>query len=217
MKTTETSIILVKAEIKALLAHASTDITRAHLNGVRIQVQDGVLSLVATDGHRLVVARQAAELPDIGLTVPSTGLKSGLGMLRRKSDTLRIEPLDDGDVLLEGFDPKEGASLGRIIVKATDLAFPPWQQVVPRHTGEGQDGEGSVTQIVNLRPKYLADLVLIERALKDAGGPAEDMHVLPGFGDLDPTVFIAGIDTEWTVVIMPRRQYPKLSKREFSK
>lgn len=120
-----------------LLAQASPamcgDETRAHLNGIMLQATVEQVTAVATDGHRLVVARGLA-LPGVpgalapaGVIVPRRGVVAITKLLATAGKArLAIAPrylhVAAGDAVLA--------------VKLVDMGYPPWQQVIPRtHPG----------------------------------------------------------------------------------
>ena len=108
----------------------STDEMRASLNGVYFAVQEGVLLMVATDGHRLSIARQA-EVEEIfdtpGIIIP----RKGVGEIRKL--------VDDGSESVE-IGVKQGAFIvkrdGTVLrVSLIDADYPDYEKVMPQEEG----------------------------------------------------------------------------------
>lgn len=105
----------------------STDETRAHVNSALLQIQEGQLRMVATDGHRLSLCEARADVkaaPE--MLIP----------LRAVSD-LRKFCGADGDITITRDGPVAFFTIAGFTysVKLVDARFPPWEQVVPRLPG----------------------------------------------------------------------------------
>jgi len=119
--------------IDKTLYAASTDETRYNLNGVYFEPdpeQPGRLTMVATDGHRLVRIERTFDDARFALKSPVILPRKGLGEMRRL--------LDDGEGPLElGFREnhavvRRGATV--LGMRLIDGQFPDYKQVIPRVT-----------------------------------------------------------------------------------
>lgn len=110
---------------------------RYYLNGLLLEIDNGVLRAVATDGHRLAICELGAESSEEGthqVIVPRKGV-------------LELQRLlgDDGDVTLSIGSNHIRAEVGdiRFTSKLIDGRFPEYQRVIPKRSGEviGADRE----------------------------------------------------------------------------
>jgi DNA polymerase-3 subunit beta len=125
--------------LKAALTHAAKDDVRYYLEGVFFDMTSG--HVVATDGHRMFVARLAADTwrPGASFIVPAAIIKVAVSSAGRKQDMIRVAATvtdSGGSVMLD----KIGGEL-------IDGRFPDWRRVVPAHT----DGT-----IGHFNPDYLS-------------------------------------------------------------
>lgn len=110
-------------------AMATNDV-RLFLNGLYLKLSQGHLLLVATDGHRLSVAREPVNgseaLPEVSLTVPHKVAVQGRKLFARGAGdaTLTLGPRDAQFALPDG---------QLLYGKALDGQFPDWQRAVPTH------------------------------------------------------------------------------------
>lgn len=119
------------AELIDQVARAmATNDVRLFLNGLYLKLAQGHLLLVATDGHRLSVAREPVNgseaLPEVSLTVPHKVAVQGRKLLPRGAGdaTLTLGPRDVQFALPDG---------QLLFGKALDGQFPDWQRAVPTH------------------------------------------------------------------------------------
>lgn len=112
---------------------ASTDETRYNLNGVLFEPkadEAGAVTMVATDGHRLVRVERTFEGADFGTTKAVILPRKGVGELKRlfdfaeESDPLEIGFFENHAVMKRG-----GTILGMRLI---DGAFPDYKQVIPK-------------------------------------------------------------------------------------
>ena len=105
----------------------STEETRYYLNGIYIhKAESGELCAVATDGHRLAMARQA--LPSGAVQMPSIILpRKAVSELRKLLDDF------DGDVLVGLSETRAEFRFGvvRLTSKLIDGTFPDYTRVIP--------------------------------------------------------------------------------------
>lgn len=175
-------------ELRALAAHASTDLTRPHVNCVTFEPSLG--RAFATDGHRLaVLACNNGPQPDAPrITVP---LRHAEIMLRALNVRGRDEEALDGEpILVEGGQ----LSSGPVKVKWSDEGCrpPPIDAVLQDHERRLPPAE-----TIGLNPSYLVDLKLIVEACESGGIPAMSIG-----GPLDAVRFTCG---GWTMLLMPVR------------
>jgi len=111
----------------------STDQTRYTLTGALLQIAEGEVRMVATDGHRLAMARVPREqVEGDGLTealLPRKALLEAGKALRDDAETVRLVPLGNQ----VAFDL--GGSV--LVCRLIDGQFPNYQQVLPEAPGRG--------------------------------------------------------------------------------
>lgn len=111
-------------EVLALVAPvASQDPTRPNLNGVFIESDGASIIAVATDGHRISVARRAWTGPSFGgVILPASGVNA---MMRFAAHEMAQTA---SHLFLRGV-------LGELVVKLVDEEFPPYRKVIPQEIG----------------------------------------------------------------------------------
>ncbi len=111
----------------------SADVTREHLCGALIERTDGVLRLVATDGHRMALA-----------STPSAGVNFAVIVHRAAIDALaRVDIEDEPEVMIR-LSPSRVhfcAPLVEVSGKRVDAAFPSYQQIL----AQTSQPSGSIT------------------------------------------------------------------------
>ena len=122
---------VVSGELKRVLAQtvrcASTDDSRFSLVGVYVHSKPDGVRFVATDGHRLAVARPDKglpwEVPADGVILPSRGV-----------DEMRklLDNQDEIEVAVVGNNAVARGSDHTICMRLTDGAFPNYEQVIPK-------------------------------------------------------------------------------------
>jgi hypothetical protein len=123
-------MITVNAQIFARVALAqSSDPGRYYLHGVCIQPHADGATMVATDGHMLLAAHDAAgqgptDPAGVIINLGKEGLKAAA-----KGELLTIDP-DTGQARVDGLWISPGTTI-------VDGAFPDWRRILPR-PAEGQ-------------------------------------------------------------------------------
>ena len=126
----ELEITVKEGELKRLIelthfAMAHQDV-RYYLNGLLLDIGDGILRAVATDGHRLAIAEMAADTGDSSrqVIVPRKGI----------SELLRLLGSGDGEVTLDVGSNAIQVTLPdvRLTSKLIDGKFPDYRRVVPK-------------------------------------------------------------------------------------
>ncbi len=111
----------------------STDETRYNLNGVYFEPAAGELRLVATDGHRLSLARRAID-SDFGIKKGIILPKKGLAELRKLLQESLEGAEENPDVKL-GF-VESSAVVARpkvtLVMRLIEGVFPDYRQVIPK-------------------------------------------------------------------------------------
>lgn len=182
-------INLKKSTIKALLRFAAVNDIRYYLNGIALETGPKGARLIATDGHRMAVAR-------VDGVFPSTGEESIIiprAMLEKIKTTKRLSP-----VVTLSISGEAAPYLIRLDVdgeireiRAIDGKFPDWQRCFPMEFSG---------QPANLNPLYIGE----------AGAAALDL------GDTNPLIVINYNGTgaalieypnypDFTAIIMPMR------------
>ena len=130
-KTVPVSTALLSAMIDCTMYAASVDETRYNLNGVYFEVlpDQGVIRLVATDGHRLACIDREIE-GDIsalssGVIIP----RKGLGELKRLVDEADTEQIDLAFAQNTGLARKGDVTL---VMRLIEGEFPNYNQVIPK-------------------------------------------------------------------------------------
>jgi DNA polymerase-3 subunit beta len=140
--------------LRAVLVAVSTEETRYYLNGINLEfTPDGVI-MAATDGHRMIVLRQAygehgATGAHASVIVPRD-LVAKLKVNKRDGDAMTTLTIgDDGRLTFE----HAGESFGGSRI---DGSFPDYRRIVP------QDLDGKPAQY---NPQYLADFAKARQEL----------------------------------------------------
>jgi DNA polymerase-3 subunit beta len=129
----ELQITVKQKELKRLIelthfAMAHQDV-RYYLNGLLLDIGEGVLRAVATDGHRLAIAEMAVDSGDETrqVIVPRKGI----------SELLRLLGNDDAEVGIEVGSNAIQVTLPevRLTSKLIDGKFPDYRRVVPKDEG----------------------------------------------------------------------------------
>ena len=104
----------------------STDETRYYLNGVHFHIDEGKLHVVATDGHRLSIAR-IDNTPDI------SSLNNLIVPRKAVGELLRNLNANDGEIELAFNATRMRARIGDLtfISKLIDGTYPDYERVVP--------------------------------------------------------------------------------------
>ena len=107
---------------------ASTEESRPALRGVRLELEtEGRVTAVATNGHRMAVARQEGEQGGAGVpsvTIPPSLLDHATRMFSPDEViTLTVDALHN-QVSLEG-------ACGTLTARTVDVVYPSWQHVIP--------------------------------------------------------------------------------------
>ena len=109
----------------------STDTTRKNLEGVNIDLKDGMLGMTATDGRRLAHVEKEgvadAAMPGMNITLPTKTVAILYGLLERM--------VDDGDVyvLFDGNAVRIVGDKWGMTAKVLADKYPNWRQVVPKN------------------------------------------------------------------------------------
>jgi DNA polymerase III sliding clamp (beta) subunit (PCNA family) len=188
MRIEDTSVFLTKLEVRALVAHASDDETRLHINSVCFDLAEG--AVVATDGHRLAKLNGGPKQPDKCQQLVPRDVVERAGKSVRKADAeIEFAFVRDGgcNIRVDG---------SETLARTVDARFPPYDQVIP---GDAADPSA---ERIGFNPPYLADLCLVSKA---AGNKPATFRVFCD-GELDPAkATFESVAGRWTVVVMPCR------------
>jgi hypothetical protein len=207
---------LSRPEIAALLAHASTDKTRADLCGVHFVLTPAGGFVEASDGHRLL--RNAFQGPPLGARdadwiASRADVGAAADACRRvKGDFVRFLPGGYEIVVWPGLVSAEHSRETRPV----GAKFPPCSHFFAE--APAWDGLGLPSEVSGA---YFADIGLVSAAAntewiretlpscKTAKERAAlraqaryGIQIFPARGELDPVRFACG---SWRVVLMPRR------------
>jgi hypothetical protein len=215
MKIDRDTLELTRAELKALLAFASTDETRPHLCGVAIALGACPPRAYASDGHRLIVGACTGDRVGGTVNAPTMIARPELEnacKLARPSDRVRIAlgpPAETesvralaapvGIASIQVIDAKGLAVAGFWQGLQPDVTPPPVEHLIPDPTSYPDTRAGWTT----LNASYLAALALMRDAA--ASDPPQcvpttaiRIHTPPT--ELDPILFDCGA---WLALIMP--------------
>ena len=183
MRLEANTFTISKAEARALVAFASPDETRQHLNAILFDPSNG--AAVATDGHTLVRLKGLGCAVGPAFLVDRDTLEKA-SKLAKKDDEITV----NGAVSVDG-----------TVMQYADLSectFPPYEQVIPKLK---EDRE--IAPAVGINTDYLGRLSLVAKAC----GKVHPRVTCQVSGELDPILYTCeGPDSgDWTVVIMPVR------------
>ncbi len=198
-----------RAELVALLAHASTDATRFGMCGIGLDVASGAAT--ATDGHRAAkvwgerVNYDSAVVPTQTLVVDRQTIEAAVKVAKRDEEITITTRKEDEPVTVKIGDRVTATHL-------VNASHPPVDQILPKY--EAKSHKGVVTGI---NSAYLADLDLVTYAcppvVKDLPRGKKkktypSLMLFPPDEPLNPwfaRVSCPQNATEWAVVIMPVR------------
>jgi hypothetical protein len=212
--------ILSREEMRALLAFASKDSTRANLYAIGLAPGRAV----ATDGHRLCVVRDTMMAGDLGgaiICAPRPDCERAL-KCTPKGGSIIVARCDDGTLrwiatvgnsawrACPDAPAPEHALTSPALVSAefrsaaADAVYPPYDAVVPWADMVGGKTAEETARAIGVNADYLADLARIAAASVSCGvSRTHGVTMYRGGGDLDPIAFSCGED--WIAVIMPMR------------
>ncbi len=209
MIITGDGVLLSRAEVRALLAHACTDLTRSNmacvvLNPVRLEC-------AATDGQRLAMLRAAtgdAKPAWAEVCVPRGDLELAAKLAGPKAETVHIIAetrriivftKSGRDVSLT-FEPPKSE---RPKYETVEAAVPNAPVVYPRAAFSLQSSFLADLDLVTaaLQSSFLADLDLVTAA---AGKRMKDVVIAAPGGKREPAcVTVDGPEGRWKILIMP--------------
>lgn len=146
--------------LAAVLPAASDDAARPNLVTVNLEPEDGKLTCVATDGHRLHVARTSLAWPHGSVLLGADGARHFLAALKGAGAGADVSLAIAGSSCLLRVDGTE------VHARLSAEKFPPWRAVVP--TGDAQS-------TLTLDPAPLVDA--LKRARLAAGDEAQPAAV----------------------------------------
>ena len=171
--------------LKAVAVAAGKEVTRYYLEGVQFTIGQNGVVMVATDGHRMIAARQnTAPAQDPCAAIIPLGFLDKIKPVRN-ADTAEIM-IEDSDITII----YAGATYK---TKALDATYPDWRRIVPT------DANGQAAQF---NPVYLNEFA---KAMKLAGtGGKSPLPIVNHNGENAALVDLGAIDNvDWFGVIMP--------------
>ncbi len=175
------SVILPADILRAVAIACSAEETRYYLQGVSVEPDGATAHLVATDGHRLMVARVEAIIPGDKFIIPADAIARAL----KGHKAPGIELARRGGAW----------QLGDTLFRPIDGSFPAWHRVMPDVSGEGELGK-----LAQFDSSYLESF---RKAAAMLGGRASHPH-LHHCGASPALVTFAGRDDIFGLC-MPRR------------
>lgn len=211
-------VTATKEEVRALLAHASTDEARPHMCGLVLEPSACPPRAWATDGHRLaLLVVQAGDT--VGTSQPAVivertpleqaaklcakgqRIRIGVGPAIGEDVTGRTLAAPPGILTVQVVDDATGDAVASFWCQRMDAQPVPVDAVLPNP----DPTPGTRAAFAHVEPAYLADLVLVVRAAQSDPHPAAEVagvRLYSPTAELDPIAFTCGA---WTMVIMPLR------------
>lgn len=212
---------LTRAELRALLAHASKDEQREHLCAVIVEPGHCPPRIWTTDGYRAAVA--VAQCGDTvgtvertAVVVPRQPLDQALRLAGSRGRTIRIRigPREDapdgvtalgaptGMVSVEVVDGQTGAPTGAAFwARRTDAVPPPLDNVLP----DPDPTPGPRAAYVHLDPALLADLQHVVSAAESDPHPHASASGIRVYSPVEAEAPLSFTCGAWTAVIMPTK------------
>lgn len=167
--------------LKAALICASQEESRYYLRGVHLSTSG---HLVATDGHRMFVAR-LNEQPAADVIIPYSDVQAALKLAGSRAQEIEVTP----------------ERIGQIAYQPVDGTFPDWRRVVP--TGEespsDKPGANDGAEHVHFNHAYIGDLAKMGKLL----GGSSMLHVTSAS---HPALVTFGEREDCLAVLMPMRR-----------
>lgn len=178
---------VVRWLLAAVVPSMSEDSTRPHLSAVLVLADPdsrGKLLAVSTDGHRLTVARHAAEGVPAGWKVllPARAVPE-LDRFASDVELVRLESDDAAIYASKG----EGRERSTISAKHVEASFPPYEQVVPKgHKAwfevSVEDSLAALRRVMaivrNVKLSVHSDHVTLDGADPELGRVSEDVDAV---------------------------------------
>jgi hypothetical protein len=175
------SVTLPADILRAVAIACSAEETRYYLQGVSVEPDGPTAHLVATDGHRLMVARVEAVIPGEKFIIPADAIARALKGY--KAPVIELAR-------------RGGAwQLGDTLFRPIDGSFPAWNRVMPDLTSKGELGK-----LAQFDSSYLESF---RKAAAMLGGRASHPH-LHHCGASPALVTFSGRDDIFGLC-MPRR------------
>jgi len=201
MKLETGTFTLTKAELKAVMAFASTDGTREHLNCVLFDGSAG--AVIATDGHTLIRCNGMPPCPsEAAYAVPLAGLKQAYALLRKDAHLLEVTSCIASSgrtcVVMRARDGAVCLGSVEVTLDPDVLDFPPYLACIPQPGISGELDNG-----VAVNADYLTRVALVGKATSSWHS---GVKLVGCSGELAPILFrVESRDLKADVVIMPMR------------
>lgn len=202
--------------IEKALLFASDDETRPHMHGVKLEATLGGLRCVATNGHILAVFVAGDARPGgqavWDAVVPYAQIETLAKWLKAAARTNKRADVPV-EVVLSGREISfRGPAGGMSVTTFVDAPFPPYQQVIPAHGEDDEQGVGPI----GVAGKYLAIVGQATKGLTSDGlrmyrtvhKPSKFSSPESKRGGLEPIVFAFSSPSpmiDATMVVMPMR------------
>lgn len=182
----------LKQAIDAVLYAVSTDQHRQILTGVLFTYDGAILTLVATDTHRLAVRRleKAGIGSNVTAVVPEKALRA-----------IKAMPIaDDADITLRFGDGRMGVEAGgaKVVAQLLAGAYPNWERVVPTEwtrvwSVENQELSNRVDRMMvlardnanRIRFRGADDQIVIAARSDERGEAKEEVPMVAQDGDIE--------------------------------
>lgn len=180
----ENQIIIPVSCLKALRLFSAKMDVRFYLCGIDVEVREGELTAVSTDGHRMAIFREKTDVQDCHFYLPN----SIADIVIKNAGALGAVFIADAEkTTFKLFDTVNS----ELLIGKADHKFPNWRLVYPKDRTMTADSEG----LYNLG--YIADMV---KAAKILGNRLPQITLN---GDNKAGLFKIGGDFE--IIIMPMR------------
>jgi DNA polymerase III sliding clamp (beta) subunit (PCNA family) len=155
----------LRSAMKAALICCSTDTTRQALNSILVEIDDRMVRLVSTDGHRLVQIDVALPIQTptenrsrFNFQIPREDAATWVKLAPPKGYSMPLQ----AQIQLKGRDVSIETLNGAAKLRTVDAQFPPYDQIIPaRRLIRDSDNDKirrDTCPAVGINGKYLADV-----------------------------------------------------------
>ena len=185
--------------VKAIMPAASKDETRAHLNSICFEIEDGGVRALATNGHWLAKwegLEHVDEHEPGSFLVPLYAAKQFLALAKDNVECAVVRVYANKIVLPPMQLTLIGGGESVIAFTRVDAEFPPWRQIVPPDSAYASS---MAERAIGVACDYVAD---VARSFKAAGAKG---FVLEFAGLIDPIRITSDAAKKLLVILMPMR------------
>ena len=180
----------------------SSDSTRPHIAGTRVEYGPDIFRLAATDGHRLSVAEVPLEdglQGEFATTLPGAVLAEMRALTDVCGDAIQVS-LNDGYLHVRG-DLPEGKAAVQLALQVTEAQFPPYEKVIPEsHTYAWEMDRADLLAALK-RMSVMASDNIFGVTFRALGGTATFDIANSSTGSATEELSVDGVDVEEPVCV----------------